>query len=1245
MITYARIFFFCVLLLTNTIVLSAQTLSVTLKSTASYPQIAADFFLLDKDGIPLNPVTKDDIRVTEAGTQQTVMSLTCPPTNTPLPVSVVLTFDASLSMEFYGGSRFGTGDNNLTIAQKAGKAFVQAFQMPPSECAITSFNSRAYLNADYTTDKTFLSQTIDALTLDYQTLYNPAFLDTRFGAVPIALRGKHTQKAIIFLTDGDNNDFRTFNPQNVINAANNAGIKIFCIGLRLPLSANLRLIAQQTGGEGFSNVTTTTQAEAIYRRIVQKIQGYAPCELVWETSGCSQQRTAIIEHIPTGLKDTVRYTIAPSQLAQWNISPLGTNFGIMNNPATKDTTVYLKATNNAITLDGLTISDPGKFSIISPTVFPITIPANDSIPIIVRFIPTDTKYAYAEIIPQGSGCNQAVGYFSGGSAAEPPTPPTLQVVHPNGFEKFLWKTDTIIRWRGVLPQDTVTLDYSIDNGATWLLISDKATGLQHPWKIPATPSDKCLMRVTQQIRNGHNPYASIRLNSPVKDILFSPDNTKLYILTEDSVVRQHNVNNGVNNYIVNNAKALFIGINGTGSHLAYTTSPQNIVKLYSNMGIYLANLSLQSPNARRPVFLGRDTIIFGAVGSLSGIVNFNNGSMPSIRTINEPGIIEWNDVAETKARYMAMNPSQKTVTIYTMRNNNVYADSIRLVQKNTPVRAAISKDALSVLVTDNLGNTSLTTLASRQTTILSQKNMFSAAYDPQGKFVITGGLQQQRTVNGQSQNYAEAVLYSPTGGIIGILDTHTHTITSVIVSNDGTIASGGKDSTVYLWKINTPQSDISDNVWEIVAPELTVNSIFMDSVIIMTGSRDSLVENAITNTGKVTVRIRSITITGANNQEFSKTIISPSLLLPPNESLALECNFSPTALGNREAIITVETEDDYTAQGIINGEGVSLLLENHPPIDFGKRFLGDSKDTVITAIIRNIGTISVNFAAPRLLLLNPNNSPFTFIQSPSKFTLKNQDSAEVRIRFNPTTTGSFTALLEYGFDKTGSPIRIPVFGEGICEGGADSLIVTSQQQSVAPGDTVTVALRLHYPPNAVQSSTRPYRMNIEYDRTVLRRISPDSDEFDTRLQSSDTVHNIRFLVMLGKSDTAFVRISSFNWGEYCSNAPAIIQGAVPIEICYAGGKRLYDPNGQLTTSIFPNPPDEKGIVRLTTNETGLTHIAVTSLIGEHRATLLHDYINAGTYTLPLPIGNLSSGVYFLTITTPTQQQSVLFSVQ
>ena len=170
-------------------------------------------------------------------------------------------------------------------------------------------------------------------------------------------------------------------------------------------------------------------------------------------------------------------------------------------------------------------------------------------------------------------------------------------------------------------------------------------------------------------------------------------------------------------------------------------------------------------------------------------------------------------------------------------------------------------------------------------------------------------------------------------------------------------------------------------------------------------------------------------------------------------------------------------------------------------------------------------------------------------------------------------------------------------------------------------------------------------MKVEYDNTVLRRLSPDSDQFDTRLQSSDTVQYMRFLVMLGKSDTASVRVSSFDWGEYCTNAPAIIQGTVPVEICYAGGKRLFNPDGKLITGISPNPPNERSIIHFSTNETGLTHITITSLIGEHVATILQEYIHAGEYSLPLPLDTLSTGIYFMTITTPTQQQSLLFSVQ
>jgi hypothetical protein len=70
MMTYIRILLVSTVIAAQALTLNAQSLSVTLKSTASYPQLSADFFLLDKDGFPLSPVTKDDIRISENGTQK-----------------------------------------------------------------------------------------------------------------------------------------------------------------------------------------------------------------------------------------------------------------------------------------------------------------------------------------------------------------------------------------------------------------------------------------------------------------------------------------------------------------------------------------------------------------------------------------------------------------------------------------------------------------------------------------------------------------------------------------------------------------------------------------------------------------------------------------------------------------------------------------------------------------------------------------------------------------------------------------------------------------------------------------------------------------------------------------------------------------------------------------------------------------------------------------------------------------------
>lgn len=1242
MITLLRISIIVTTILITTGTAFCQSLSVSIKNTTPYPLITADFLALDKDILPFNPISTNDVRVTENGVQQKVVSITCPPTNTPLPVSVVLTFDISGSMNFYGGERTGLGDKNIDVAKRAGITFLNALQLPPSECAITSFNNFSYLNADFTNNRADLINTVNQITPPRSagTLYYPAFMDSDFGAIAVASRGQYQNKAIIFLTDGEGRDI-FFSSANIINAANNAGVKVFCIGLRMPLGNDLISIARQTGGDWFSDIRTTAQAEAVYRRIVEKIQGYAPCEIVWETSGCNTRRTAIIEYLPAGLKDSVTYTVPDTLLSQLTVSPLGTPFGSVAVSTNSDKTVYLKAKNGMTTVSGLAISDP-RFTILSPTTFPIDIPNNDSIPVTIRFTPTDTKYAYAELTALSTACNPTIGYFSGGSEAEPPPIPTLRIIHPNGKERFLWRSDTVITWKGVLPQDTVTLEYSIDNGKTWLLVTDKATGLLHRWKVPATPSKECLMRVTQQVKSGYKPYASVKLPAAVKDIIFSPDASKFYVLSADSVIRQYNTSNAANNYALNAAKALYMGLNTDGSWLAVTTpfNTQRRVSIYSNTSALMFSIGMNDPQIGKCLFQSIDTIIIPA-RLFSGFVfsRITSTTNSLLYTEVENGLIEWADIAPQKGLYLSISPTGQRATVF-----NLWRRTKEIIPlPANPVRGAIAKDGSSVLTTDVNGVLRLWDGQTKQSIIPTADKMFSTAYHPNGLFAIAGGITNTRVnQNNQNENYAIAQLFSMSGGKIGVLDTHTQTITSVAVANDGTIATGSNDSTLFLWKIQVAQSDVSDDVWEIVAPELTIENVFMDSVEVNV-NRDSIVQLAIKNTGTVSTVIRSATITGTDAQDFAVTMFTNNTVLLPGETMPLEFGFTPSAIGLRTATIEVQS-DDYTKTADISGEGILLGLEAIPIIDFGKRFLGDTKDTVVRAVLKNTGTIALRFAPARFAV--PFNSQFTFITPPTDFTLKAQDSVEVQLRFNPVRLGKVMTLLEYGFDRSGSPKVIRVMGEGICAGGADSVTAKPDKVTALPGDTISVAVKLQYPTGSIQSSTRPYRMELDYDTTVLKLLTPLPLKYDTRLTSADTIQFFKFLVLLGMDDTAKVHIKKFDWGIYCAQSPAMLDAEIPIGICRAGGDRLFNPNAAaLQANVSPNPPQEKSTITFNTPEKGITSVEVFSHLGKKVMTLLNGKIEAGTYSLEIPVAALPIGTYFVTVRTPTQQKTLIVPIQ
>lgn len=73
----------------------------------------------------------------------------------------------------------------------------------------------------------------------------------------------------------------------------------------------------------------------------------------------------------------------------------------------------------------------------------------------------------------------------------------LRVVHPNGGERLITGDTALLTWTGILPVNTVRLDYSTDAGATWLPVAARAGGLSYLWRVPPTPGNRCLLRARQ----------------------------------------------------------------------------------------------------------------------------------------------------------------------------------------------------------------------------------------------------------------------------------------------------------------------------------------------------------------------------------------------------------------------------------------------------------------------------------------------------------------------------------------------------------------------------------------------------------------------------------------------------------------------------------------------------------------------------------------------------------------------------
>jgi formylglycine-generating enzyme required for sulfatase activity len=461
-----------------------QSLSVFNVDASMFPLIKAKMFAFDAAGLQVTGFTPSDISIVEDGVPRTVQLVSCPPANQPIALSAVLAIDVSGSMK---------GDG-IKIARAAARAFVKALPLGKSECAITSFNDKTSISLDFSTDSTVLIGAINALATGGLTDYNVALLGTPAGAFQVASAGK-AKRVVVFLSDGQPND--PPDQAAIIAEALSLGITVYAVMFNMPAPVEMQTICEATGGEWFEHVDNERELTDIYRRILQTAQGGEPCRLEWISDGCATSHRAACAIPSIGAVDTVQYAVPIGLLPQISYSPSNAiHFGevVPTNVVTRQ--IRLNAVGVPARVDSITKSD-SRFRVLDyggPVPFTLTPGVPQTLTI--EFAPGDSAYAFCVFTVHGDACMGRPFYADGGWRGHALPRIKVRVVRPNGGNVFVVASDELLTWDNVMPDEKVRLEYSIDNGSNWRLITDTASGLQYMWHVPRTPSSECLLRAT-----------------------------------------------------------------------------------------------------------------------------------------------------------------------------------------------------------------------------------------------------------------------------------------------------------------------------------------------------------------------------------------------------------------------------------------------------------------------------------------------------------------------------------------------------------------------------------------------------------------------------------------------------------------------------------------------------------------------------------------------------------------------------
>ncbi len=605
-----------------------------------------------------------------------------------------------------------------------------------------------------------------------------------------------------------------------------------------------------------------------------------------------------------------------------------------------------------------------------------------------------------------------------------PRAPILQMVSPNGGEKFAPCQKVIVRWKGMERGYSVFLELSTNNGRSWRSI-DSTIDSSYVWTVPPTLSDSARIRVSQRLQSNFDRFA-VGERVPTTTVSFSADGSRFAVGYTNRKIVEFSTATA---QIIGTYDVADVAGNAMVASITYVPGTSNLVAAIRTSAGAAAELQQFSQGIAAPVArvaLPRSMRVSAVGTDSAGTTVFVVPQLGSRILTYAAATLDSTASIILNAPASATTMRRNRVTVMQLDGSIVtYDASTKQEAERTPTNFAA--DSYAVIDNIDISTTGLAALggrasASNPTYMIDRATSMprqvinrvgaitqvACAFSPTARYLGLGFMGQEQFELYDVESGVRLQSLTGSLGHIGLLsDLDFSQVGNAIVST-----SLDSTNNVLLKKFTTPEDDISDGVFGIIGSQLG-NAIVALPPVLIGSVLDTTLNGRICNTGTVPVVVSSGSFQSGQVFTLPDGILTDTLLVGECLDLRIRAVIADTGrLADTLLVVSCGTvfRIPFELQRIDRSLAIVGDLTDFGDVCVGQRLI--KKFTML----RNTGADSVRINNTQVKV----PAQFRVMNAVFDTTLPPGGTLDIEVEFAPTRTGFDTAsvVIRYADQNT-----------------------------------------------------------------------------------------------------------------------------------------------------------------------------------------------------------------------------------